>query len=1139
MNLLPNVANLFERRLLERLLPTVLLSTLLTIPASCGYATSTSNNRHGDTLAREFTNPPAHARPRAWWHWMNGNISKAGIREDLAWMKRAGLGGFQNFDASLATPQIVDQRLIYMTPPWQEALRFAASQAAELDLEMAIATSPGWSQTGGPWVKPENGIKKLVWSETLVTGGTPFKGMVSAPPAVTGPFQSIQKDSGILSSLAGDKGSAIPAFYDDVAVFAYPVSDAELPQPMVVTVNDKSVSGAALFDADFGSAIDVPRGKQGEPGTVVIDYGKKVTAQAARFFAPGLGGNFYNSPIELQLATSNDGKQWQPLTAVHPKNVPYTVSFAPTEARFFRLQFVVTGQFNANLWTPPAPGADLSFLKRLSPVKEGAQIDKLAEFRLIAEPKVDHFELKAGFALVHDYYTLDSTDGDPSGGVTPEEVIDLTHRLQSDGTLEWTPPEGHWRIVRLGYSLTGTTNHPAPPEATGLEVDKLDSSAVRDYLETYLSMYRETVGDALMGEVGLQALLSDSTEVLPFNWTAKFPEHFKRLRGYDIRPWLPVLTGAVIGSRRQSDAFLYDFRRTIAELHASEHYGTVAQVAHEQGLKVYGESLEGHRPTLGNDMAMRSYADVPMAALWTFDRGTKPKTGYLADIRGAASVAHIYGQNLVAAESMTSALQPWASSPADLKRVIDWEFASGVNLPVIHTSVHQPRDDKQPGLSLAVFGQHFNRHETWAEMARPWIDYMARNSYLLQQGRFVADVAYFYGEEAPLLSLFGNEPTRYAYDFINDEAVLKALSVTDGKLTTPGGARYEVLYLGGSSKYMTLPVLRRLHDLVTAGATVVGEPPLSSPSLADNPEEFRRLVAQLWSGNTVNRIGKGHVIASTDIEAALKLIGLTADFDYHAEHADSDIAFVHRRLDNAEVYFLSNRNNRPEQITAHFRVSGKRPELWDPVTGTAKALSYRIDKGVTTVPLKMKAEDAFFVVFREPAQKTAMTVAETSLDTIAELSGPWQVAFQADRGAPASIELDSLKSLSEHNAPGVKYFSGTASYRRSFALPDTVQPGQSVLLDLGAIGDVAEVWINGHKAGIAWLPPYQVDIGKHLRPGENQLEIRVANLWVNRLIGDAQPGAGKVTWTVLPTYTPQAPLRPAGLIGPVSLLAPE
>ena len=979
-----------------------------------------------DTLSANFREPPSSARPRVWWHWMNGNITQDGIRKDMEWMKRVGIGGLQNFDANLTTPQIVDKRLVYMTPEWKDAFRYAAGLADNLGLELAIASSPGWSETGGPWVQPKDGLKKLVWSETTIPSGKRFTAKLASPPAVTGPFQMIPLNDPI-AALGGDQQGSAPTYYADVMVLAYPVAQAAyLPMPQVTSSTGEAVDATKLSDGDLRSAVTVQRGTAEQPGTLVFSYPTAQTIRSANLFVLG-STQFSGIGVIPRLEASADGNAWRRVADIPVGTVPTTVSFDAVTARQFRLVLVPNAGPAFNMGDP-APGVvGGEMLSALGAAPTGSI--KIVELRLSPEAKVDRFEAKAGFSVERDYYALSLDAGTDVDGVPPTKVIDLTSRMQPDGTLDWTPPKGQWRVLRLGYSLLGTTNHPATREATGLEVDKFDGSAVRNYMETYLGMYRDAAGSNLIGDHGVRALLTDSIEVGAANWTPKIIEQFKHLRGYDPTPWLPALTGVLIGSRRASDAFLYDFRRTLADLIASEHYGTVATVAHEHGLKVYGEALEDNRPSLGDDMTMRSHTDVPMSAMWTYPRRAGPKPTYLADIKGAASVAHIYGQNLVAAESMTSMLAPWAYAPSDLRRVIDLEFVTGVNRPVIHTSVHQPVDDKIPGLSLFVFGEHFTRHETWAEMARPWIDYLSRNSYLLQQGRNFADVAYFYGEEGPLTGLYGQKPvtdapTRYAYDFVSADALLSRLTVKDGDLIAGSGARYKLLYLGGSSQRMTLPVLKRIANFAEAGATIVGRAPESSPSLEDDKATFDALVHRLWSGAPTTKIGQGSVIASGQVEAALASLGVEPDFSYTKPQADSELLFIHRRLSEGDLYFVDNRQDRAEHFEARFRVTGKAPEIWRADTGTAGPVSYRVEGGQTIVPLDMQAEESFIVVFRTPATATSATVKQPKVSPLTTLDGSWNVAFQPNRAAPASISLASLGSLSEQLDPGREVFLG-------------------------------------------------------------------------------------------------------------------
>jgi hypothetical protein len=1083
-----------------------------------------------DPVASGFDNPPQSARPRVWWHWLNGNITKDGIAQDIDWMARSGLGGLQNFDAEMMTPQLVPKRLPYMSPEWADAFRFAAQEAERHGLEFGIAASPGWSETGGPWVRPEDGMKKLVWNETTVDGGKPLAAPLPPAPRTTGPFQ----DLFVQPDIMGQRPSpdALARTGADIAVYAYPVNAAALPSP-AIRAGDLALDAHKLAAATEDVAAELAAPTADRPVVVTLDYPAPQTIRSVTIFAPGAGSMFEGSTYQAVLETSADGTSWRKVADLPLAGVPASAGFAPVTAARFRV--VVSAKPPVpNPQFMPVAGADTGPFGAIGQAK-GL---RLAQLTLSGEPKVNQFEAKAGFATADDYFALDAGLDAGEAGVDPAAIVDLTGKVRADGTLDWTPPPGTWKIVRLAWSLTGTENHPATKEATGLEVDKYDGDAVRRYLDTYLAKYEQAAGKDLVGAHGVRAIVTDSIEVGSSNWTPRMLEQFRRLRGYDARPWLPALTGVVIGTRARTDAFLYDWRRTLADLMAGEHYGTVAAVAHEHGLKVYGEALESARVTLGDDMAMRSHANVPMAAMWTYRPEFGPNPTAIADMRGAASVSHIYGQNLVAAESMTSAMAPWAFAPSDLRPMIDMEFASGVNLPVIHTSVHQPLgDDRKPGLSLAIFGQYFNRNETWAGMARPWVDYMARSSWMLQQGRFYADVAYFYGEEAPLVALYkhgqpADAPRRYAYDFVNADALLQRLSVKDGDLVSASGARYRVLYLGGSSARMTVATLRRLHALAARGATIVGTAPVATPGLADDPAAFAALVRQMWSGAPVTRVGKGRVVAGRDVEAALAQAARKPDFS--VQGTDTPLLFVHRKLADGDVYFVTNRSGKPVSTEARFNVRGKTAEFWHADTGRTEPASYRTDQGATVVPLALGANDSVFVVFRRGATAPAVTVKAPSWSDAATLAGDWAIRFDG-LAAPAAVAHGTTGSLAASPDPQVRYFSGTSVYTRTFTLPPGVTPGAPLKLDLGRVGDVAEVLVNGKPAGIAWKPPYAVDVGHLVAAGANTVEVRVANLWVNRLIGDAQPGATKVTFTAAPTYKADAPLRPSGLIGPVTL----
>jgi hypothetical protein len=785
--------------------------------------------------------------------------------------------------------------------------------------------------------------------------------------------------------------------------------------------------------------------------------------------------------------------------------------------------------------SPPPPGS-----------LQSAGIN-IAEINLHSVAYVNRFEDKAGFSSTAGLYNLATSPVPAADAVNKSDVVDLTSKMHPDGSLDWTPPEGRWEIIRFGYSLTGHQNSPASPEATGLEVDKLNAAHVKAYFDNYLDQYKNATG-GLMGKRGLQYIITDSWEAGVQNWTDSMMVEFRKHRGYDMLPWLPVLTGRIVESAEASDRFLWDFRRTIADLTAEKHYDQLTTILHNRGMGRYTESHEGGRAFIGDGMEVKRTADIPMSATWTPGTADQDENGevairYRADVRESASVAHLYGQNLVAAESMTARGNTWAFSPERLKPTADMELAMGLNRFVIHTSVHQPVSDKIPGLGLGPYGQWFTRHETWAEEARPWTTYLARNSFMLQQGKFVADIIYYYGEDNNITALFGNKlpdiPDSYNYDFVNADALINLLSVEEGRIITPSGMSYRLLALDPNSQNMSLPVLQKIRSLVENGAIVVGPKPIQSPSLSDDQAEFQSVVNQLWPTEKGEKsFGKGKVYTGQTIAEVLSVQQVAPDFEYTKTDARTNLLFVHRKLAKADIYWINNRNNRRENLDATFRIEGKIPEIWQPVTGKTGPASYVIENGVTRVTLNLEPNDALFVVFRKTAKANSLVVPKTVENTLETVSGPWEVSFQPDRGAPSKITLDNLASWSENPDAGVKYFSGTGTYTKTIQVPDNwFKKGERLWLDLGVVRNLADVLVNGKPLGIIWKRPFRVDVTDVLKPGENKLEIKVTNLWVNRLIGDQQPDIPrKYTFTTQAFYKADSPLLPSGLIGPVQFV---
>ena len=567
-------------------------------------------------------------------------------------------------------------------------------------------------------------------------------------------------------------------------------------------------------------------------------------------------------------------------------------------------------------------------------------------------------------------------------------------------------------------------------------------------------------------------------------------------------PWLPAIAGVVIESSSATENFLLDFRRTLGELFA-ENYDNASEICRrDYGMDgIFIESHEHGRNCLADGISIKKTASYPMSAMWiqsTLGGSSTRRTEGIADIRESASAAHIYGQNLVAAESLTASgvdRQAYTYCPENLKPAADLKMAAGVNRFVIHESSHQPVDDKVPGMGMSIYGQWFNRHECWAEQARAWTDYLARSCAMLQQGRFVADLLYYYGEDTNVTAQFSlkelDVPFGYSFDFIGAEALMNEISVRKGKLVTRSGMEYSALCVGGQGQPMSDEVRKCIARLKEAGAKVV---------------------------------------ENGDCSAAVE--GVEADVIL--PHGEGHVAFVHRSMPSAEIYWLSNQEDKDRSMELSFRCSGRRPMLWHPESGDKRELCWAFRNGRTVIPLEFTAGEAYFVVFGEPVKEESHSAPATKLKETHILEGPWNVSFQEKRGAPESAVFEKLEPWNESRNPGIRYFSGTATYSKAFHFDHS---GARVVLDLGKVCNIAEVRLNGTAVRTLWRAPFKVDISDALNYGENLLEIAVTNLWPNRLIGDEQPGVKqRITYTTWPFYKAGDPLLQSGLTGPVRIL---
>ena len=1090
-----------------------------------------------DTLEQQFISPPESAKPRVWWQWLDGNVTQDGISADLQWMHRVGIAGVENFEAAFVTPRVTERRLIYMSAPWSDAFRHAVTLSEQLGMDFGIASGPGYSAAGGPWVTPALAMKKLVWTETRVVGGHLVNAKVAQPSGIPGPFQNIPAQR--TGPTETPKRNA--SLYRDVAVIAYRISDddrelTELGPKWTSSAGE--LNPASLWDGDLTTSAKLPFGESGQSAWIRVDFGHPETIRSMTLALEAQIG-FTKVYTSAELQCSQDGLTYRTITKLEStRDVQQTVGFEPTTARYFRLV----------LPTPPPPSVPSAFAAFTPPARNQHEI---AEFQLHTAARLDHFERKAGFFIDQTDYPLSSDTSDEA--IRKSAIYDLTHLLSRDGTLHWNAPPGRWVILRLGYSPLGTINRPAPAEATGLVVDRLNRKAVTLYLDQYLNQYQSVLGKDQIGRHGIRSIFDDSWEGGPQNWTDDLPREFAERRGYDMRLWMPALTGRIISSTSATERFLWDFRRTLEELVVDNYYATVSKLLHKHGLTHYGESHEVGRAFLGDGIDVKAMDDMPMGAMWTkgdlpLELGGPPsQEDGDADLLESASAAHIYGHTLVGAESMTTVGTPYAAfafSPAQLKSTADREMADGVNRFFIHTSVHQPLNKWGPGVSLGPYGQWFTRNETWAGQAKAWTTYLARSSYLLQQGKFVADFVYYYGSDSNITSLFGAQlptiPEGYAFDFASSRTLTR-FSVRDGSIVSPGNTQYRLLVLDPRTRIMPLDALQQIGRLVAAGATVVGSKPTRTPSLADNEVTFRSLADSIWGpdGTQEHRYGRGQVI-SRRLEEVLSKLAIEPDFSYSKSAPEREIKFLHRHLNESDIYFIDNREDQIDNIEASFRVRGRKvPAIWHADSGSVEPVSYHESGTRTVVPMVLNAQEAVFVVFRKAAGRPTHVVQQPVPTVIDSLSGPWEVQFQSNDSPRVNrMRLSKLDSWSTFSDPQIKYFSGTAIYDTILNVPDQwIKDRPRLEIDLGAVKEVAEVIVENRSAGVVWHAPYKVDVTQLLKPGANHIIVRVANLWVNRLIGDKQPNMTPVAFTTDNPYTKDSPLLESGLLGPVTLLS--
>lgn len=1030
-----------------------------------------------DDLAEGFAQPPVAARLRAYWWWLNGNVTNDAIDKDLRWMKDIGMGGGLVFDAGGATQgghAPVPAGPMFGSPAWRKLFVHTLREADRLGLEIGLNLQSGWN-LGGPLVTPARAAKVITWSQHQAQG--------PADLAVT-----LRKPR-----MLGD-------FYRDTFVLAYRLKPSAVGTVARPTVSSSSrLEGhteEAVVDSDPDTFWVSQRGPTADqPEWLCLTFPRPVELSGVRVLGrPGYG------PRACQWQVAADGGKFRTLQSFTVENKrEATVRFPIVKAAEFRL--LIESAYDPRQPDSPrnAQVAEMTLLDADGrPLSTGGRARPI---RLLVQKAAYH---ELGGSATDCAPLLDDDPATPGEeDVLAKDVIDLTDKLDEDGKLRWNVPAGTWSILRFGYTNNGARVSTSSGEWTGLVLDYLDADALRWYWHEVIDPIVTDAGP-LCGKVW-KMVQTDSWELGGVNWTADFPAEFRRRRGYDLRPWLPVIAGRVVDSRDASNRFLADLRRTIADCVAENHYGTMAALAHRHGLGIQPESAGPHTAPL-DGLLCYGRSDWPMSEFWV-PSPHRPTDGARFFVKQAASAAHIYGKPIVCAEGFTSIGPQWNDVLwSSQKPSFDHEACAGLNLVFWHAFTCSPKEMGLPGQEYFA-GTHFNPQITWAKQAHVFVAYLNRCQFLLQQGQFVADVLYYYGNHVPNIArLKQDDPAKilpqYDYDVIDEEVLLKA-GVQDGRVTLPSGMSYRVLVLP-SLKVMSLEVARKLRGLAAAGATIVGPKPEHTTGRQDDAE-LKQIADELWGGGRITP------------RPAREAVGVAADVEGIAD-------WIHRRTDDADIYFVCNQQPVPAHHDISFRVAGKQPELWDAVTGEHRdAAAFTQQAGRTTVPLDFPPYGSQFVIFRKPATATAGTGQNClSLKPAVELTGDWQVTFGEQK-----LTFDKLVDWTTR--PETRYFSGTATYHKKFDLPPT--PGR-VFLELGNLSMLAEVRLNGQDLGVTWTPPFRVEITGAVKPTGNVLEVAVVNGWWNQLVGDPQHRHTQTNIRLSPKAQPQ----PSGLWGPVRVL---
>jgi hypothetical protein len=1044
------------------------------------------NRPFGSVDKKAFQSPPLVYHPETWFHFIGGNVAKKGITADLEAIAGAGISGIQLFHGNGGRWLGVEPQITCLSEPWDDAVQYTAAECRRLGLRFTMQNCPGWATAGGPWIELSNTMRHLVWSRTDVDGQQVSK-------ALPQPQHSNEEWSD----------------YKDIALIAFPTPLDDTDEPL----KPKSLkSSNNLPWNDFLSRHETDRLQFGpttddKPHWVEVTFPKNLTLRTVEL----------SSIRRMNLDWCFEPDVKVAVHAVFPNG---------TTAELLHLSMPQSTTQDDMPISLACREVAAAATYRISFVNKHDMT--LRSLRLFSAARKSNWEADATWVERSILHENDNPQQSLEAFVAPGKILDITDSVNENGVLQWTMPDpGKWTILRIGHVNTGRRNGPATPEGTGWECNKLSPEGP----EAHFAGYIGRLADGPLAGGLLSGMLLDSWECYTQTWTSGMEDVFAQQTGYTLRQWLPAVFGYVVGDHETTIRFLRDWRRVINHLFTHNYYGRISELAKAKGLNLtYETSAADVFPA--DILEYYKYADVPMCEFWHPHSNSFVGSINFKPVKPTASAARIYGKSRVAAEAFTSFDLSFDEHLSMLKEVANLNCIEGVTHLVFHTYTHNPRTDQlSPGTSFGCgIGTPFLRGQTWWKYMPDFTTYLSRLNYLLERGKPVSDVLWYLGDEinhkpnqnAPF-------PAGFKYDYCNPDVLLHRLSVKDGKIVTPEGITYRVLWLP-DNKRMLPETLEKLLALVREGAVIIGDAPQGLATLtggASAQSRFDVAVNTLWERKGETTIGKGKMLSGMTIDESLAQLHLMPDV------IGNGALWLHRQTKGADWYFVSAPYGSGFQGTLDFNCSGA-AHVWDPVTGEiTPAAVEKQEAGRTSVRFDLARAGSCFVVFDntgKPAKIQPITeLSKTRLTTA------WTLLFPAGWGAPASLQTHELKAWKDLDvSPEAKAFSGTMTYTTTFDV-GTLNKTTAYTLDLGRVEMIASIILNGKKLRTLWTPPYSLDVTDALKSGENTLQIEVTSTWFNRLVYDAgQPEDARKTW-VIDGPRKDKELRESGLLGPVTL----